>query len=240
MVALGIGYHRYFSHRAFKTSRAMQFLLALVGVTTVQRGPLWWARTHRQHHRLTDTPEDLHSPKHSGFFYSHWGWFMNPTNFGTDYPKVPDLSRYPELVALDKPYVHHFVIAAYVTGLYYLAGFTGIVYGFAISTVLLWNISHCIQSVSHLWGGYRRFDSDDDSRNHVLIGVLSLGEWHHNHHHLPGSARQGLAWWELDVNYGILRVLAWLGLIWDLRLPPADVLEKADGGSLATLQQQDP
>jgi stearoyl-CoA desaturase (Delta-9 desaturase) len=227
MIGLGIGYHRYFAHRAFKTSRPMQLFLALLGVLTVQRGPLWWARTHREHHRHTDTPQDLHSPKHTGFFYSHWGWFMNPDNFATEYARVGDLARYPELVALDKGYVHHPLIALYVVGLYQLWGWTGVVWGFSISTVLLLTVSHLIQSMSHLWGGYRWFDNDDESRNHWLLGVLSLGEWHHNHHYQPGSARQGMAWWEIDVNYYLLRLLERLGLVWDLRVPPEDVMAKA-------------
>jgi stearoyl-CoA desaturase (delta-9 desaturase) len=232
MVWIGIAYHRYFSHRAFKTSRAMQFVMAVLGVLGVSRGPLWWAWTHRAHHRHTDKPLDLHSPRHLGFFRAHWGWFLDPANDETDYDKIADFARYPELVAIDHARWYYIPIALYALGLYAIAGWTGVVYGLAVSTVILWNVTHWIQSLSHYAGGYRHFDSDDDSRNHFFLGLFSLGEWHHNHHHLPGSARQGFTWWEIDVNWWILLLMEKLGLIWDLRRPPAEVLREAAGAIL--------
>jgi stearoyl-CoA desaturase (delta-9 desaturase) len=227
MIGIGIGYHRYFAHRAFKTSRAMQLALAVLGVTGVQRGPLWWAQTHRYHHRHTDQPDDLHSPRYVGLGRAHWGWFLDPQNDVTDYGKVSDLTRYPELRALDRAGWYAVPILLYVLAMYAIDGWRGVVWGFAVSTVILWNVVHWIQSLSHFSGGYRHFDSDDDSRNHLFLGFFSLGEWHHNHHHLPSSARQGFTWWEIDVNWYILLLWEKLGLVWDVRRPPPEVLAEA-------------
>jgi stearoyl-CoA desaturase (delta-9 desaturase) len=225
MFGLGVGYHRYFAHRAFKTSRAMQFLFALLGSLSVQKGPLWWAQTHRDHHRNADTPDDIHSPRYHGFLYAHSGWFMNPRHHRTELARVPDLARYPELVFLDRAYFG--VIALYVWGIYLLGGWRGVVWGFCISTVLLYHVTHWIQSMSHSRGGYRRFATADASRNHFAIGLLSLGEWHNNHHHSPGSAKQGVAWWELDVGYCALWAMSRLGLVWELRAPPSETHREA-------------
>jgi stearoyl-CoA desaturase (delta-9 desaturase) len=217
--ALGVGYHRYFAHRSFKTSRAMQFVLALVGSLCLQRGPLWWAETHRHHHRFVDTPEDIHSPKYQGFWYAHAGWFMDQKNWRTNFSKVADLEKFPELVWLDDWRCHELLQILYAASLYFLFGWEGLVWGFMVSTVLLWHSTHWIQSISHKYGGYRRYPTRDDSRNHWLLGLLTLGEFHHNHHCFPSSCRQGLAWWEVDFNYYILRAMSWLGLVWELRTP---------------------
>jgi stearoyl-CoA desaturase (delta-9 desaturase) len=218
MLFLSIGYHRYLAHRAFETSRAMQFVLALLGTLTLQGGPLWWAQTHRHHHRHTDTPDDLHAPRYYGFWYAHFGWFLDARHFRADPSKVPDLASYPELRWLDSE-LRVPLYVGYAWLMYWLGGMQGLLWGFCLATVVLWNLTHWVQSVSHTAGGYRRYDSDDDSRNHVLVGLLGLGEWHNNHHHSPSSARQGHVWWELDVGYGVLKALSWSGLVWNLRAP---------------------
>lgn len=214
---LAIGYHRYFAHRSFKTSRVFQFLLALLGSTSAQRGVLWWAQTHRYHHRHSDTASDIHSPRHQGFFYSHSGWFLDPAHRETDVSKVPDLAKYPEIVWLDRyNYLPLFLFLA----LCLLRGWDGFLWGFCVSTVLVWHTTHLIQSMSHSVGGYRRFATADESRNHWLLGVIAWGDgFHNNHHHCPSSARHGLAWWELDLGYLAIRCFKAFGLVWDLHPP---------------------
>lgn len=218
MLILSAAYHRYFAHRSFSTSRPVQFLLGLAGLTTMQNGPLWWAATHRAHHRDADTPDDLHSPRHHGFFYAHSLWFLDSENQPSELARsVGDLARYRELWLLEHPLTFALVNAAYAGGLFALWGPVGLVWGFFGSTVVLLHVTHMIQSVSHSVGGYRNFETSDDSRNHVWVGWLSLGEWHNNHHRFPSSARQGFAWWELDPTWMALRLLQAGGVTWNLR-----------------------
>lgn len=231
MFAITGFYHRYFSHKAFRTTRAVQFLFALFGAMSVQRGPLWWAAHHRNHHRHADTEHDLHSPLHRGFFWSHMGWFLTRRGFRTDAASVPDLMRYPELRLLDRFDILVPIVTA--AGLFLLGDLlatvapalhTGgaqlLIWGFFVSTVLLFHVTVTINSLAHRYGT-RRFDTRDNSRNNALLALLTFGEgWHNNHHHFPGAARQGFRWWELDLTYYGLRGLAALGLIWDLKPVP--------------------
>ena len=231
MFAITGFYHRYFSHKAFRTSRPVQFAFAVLGAASVQRGPLWWAAHHRHHHRHADTEHDVHSPRH-GFWRSHMGWFLTPRGFRTDFDAVKDLARYPELRLLDRFDILVPVLLA--AGLYSLGawletahpglGTSGpqlLVWGFFVSTVVLFHVTVTINSLAHRWGS-RRFATRDDSRNNALLALLTFGEgWHNNHHHYPGSARQGFAWWELDLTYLGLRAMALLGLVSDLRPVPA-------------------
>lgn len=217
MFALTVGFHRYFAHRAFKTSRWFQLALALAGSTTLQGGVIWWAETHRRHHRNADTSRDLHSPHFQGFFYSHYLWFLDRRNRVTHHEAIPDLARYPELRWLD---TWHFVpFAAFCAGLWHFRGWEGVLWGGLLPTVLIWEITHWVQSFSHAWGGYRRYACADLSRNHWPLGVLALGEFHNNHHRFSSSARQGHVWWEIDVGWYVLRLWAALGLVWDLKTP---------------------
>jgi len=230
MFAITGFYHRYFSHKAFKTSRPMQFLFALVGAASVQRGPLWWAAHHRHHHRHADTAHDIHSPRH-GFWRSHMGWFLTPRGFGTDHDAIKDLVRFRELRLLDRFDILVPVLLA--LSLLLLGGWLArhfpslgtsgpqlLVWGFFVSTVVLFHVTVTINSLAHRWGS-RRFATRDDSRNNWLLALLTFGEgWHNNHHHFPGSARQGFVWWEIDVTYYVLRVMSALGLVWDLKAVP--------------------
>lgn len=228
MFFMTAGYHRYFAHRSYKTSRWFQFLLGLGGTMGLQRGVLWWAQTHRYHHRHADTELDLHSPHFQGFWYSHCGWFFHADHRETDHSAVPDLAKFPELVWLDGDLPC--ILVPTVTGLALalLYGWEGVVWGVCVSTVAVWQITHWVQSFSHSWRGYRRFATKDETRNHWLLGVLSLGEFHNNHHASPGSAKQGVSWWELDICYGILKLLSWTGLIWDLRAAQRHTLEQPE------------
>lgn len=215
MFAITAGYHRYFSHRSYKTSRAFQFFLALLGTMSMQNGPLWWASWHRRHHRFSDGTNDPHSAKNGGLYHSHIGWFLDGSGENPDLSNVRDLSRFPELRWLER--YKWIPLVAYGVFCFGIAGLGGLFWGFFLSTIVLLHATACINSLAHVWGS-RRFPTDDDSRNNAFLAVLTLGEgWHNNHHHKMSSTRQGVAWWELDVSYLILRVLASLGLVWDLQ-----------------------
>jgi stearoyl-CoA desaturase (delta-9 desaturase) len=218
-------YHRYFSHRSFNTSRAGQFVLALVGASAAQRGPLWWSAHHRKHHRYADTDNDVHSPLQHGFWWAHMGWITAPGNFPTDLEQVPDLAKYPELRFLDRFDILVPLLLALT--LFLIGGWQLLIWGFFVSTVVLFHATCFINSLAHLWGK-RRYDTDDESRNNWLLAIVTFGEgWHNNHHKYPGSARQGFFWWEVDLTYYGLKVLQWLRVIRDLRPVPARVLESA-------------
>lgn len=238
MFAITGFYHRYFSHRTFRTSRAVQFVFALIGASSVQRGPLWWAAHHRNHHRHADTAADPHSPSQHGFWWSHAGWFLTRGGFRTDWARIPDLAGYPELRWLDRyDTVVPVLLAAALFGIGALLerlapglGTSGpqlLVWGFFISTVVLFHATVTINSLAHRFGR-RRFDTRDDSRNNLWLALLTFGEgWHNNHHFFPGTARQGFRWWEIDLTWYGLRTLALLGLVRDLKPVPAWVLAKA-------------
>ena len=216
------GYHRYFSHRTFKTSRAFQFLLAISAMTSMQKGVLWWAAHHRHHHRFSDLEEDIHSPSLKGFWWAHLGWILCKRYNTTRAELVPDLARYPELRWLNK---YHMVPPILLgAALFLIGGFSLFVWGFCLSTVLLWHDTFTINSLSHLFGS-RRYETTDTSRNNWLLALLTLGEgWHNNHHHYMASARQGFFWWEIDITYYTLKALSWCGLVWDLRKVPTHLL----------------
>ena len=232
MFAITGFYHRYFSHKAFRTSRTVQFLFGVLGAASVQRGPLWWAAHHRHHHRHADTEHDPHSPTQRGFFWSHAGWFLTRRGFRTDWSAIPDLRRFPELRLIDRFDVLVPVLLA--LGLFLVGRWLGashpelgtsgaqlLIWGFFVSTVALFHATVTINSLAHRFGT-RRFATRDNSRNNWLLALLTFGEgWHNNHHHFPGSARQGFRWWELDLTYYGLRLLALCGLVWDLKPVPA-------------------
>jgi len=232
LVAITGFYHRYFSHKTFRTSRALQFVFAVLGTMAVQRGPLWWAAHHRHHHAHADEENDSHSPAQHGFWWSHVGWFMNRSNFRTRSELIRDLMRYPELRFLDRfDIVPPIALAALLffggnalSQAYPQLDTSGaqlLVWGFFISTVLLHHVTFTVNSLAHRFGR-RRYATSDDSRNNWWIALLTFGEgWHNNHHHFPGSVRQGFYWWEIDLTYYLLRAMAACGLIWDLKTVPA-------------------
>lgn len=220
MFFITAGYHRYFSHRSYKLSRPAQLVVALGGITAAQKGPLWWAGHHRRHHRYADTPRDVHSPE-DGLWWSHAGWVLSRRYKRADLDAVPDLARFPELVAVDRwQAAGPWALALICFG---VAGWGGVV-AFCISTVALWHATFAVNSVAHRLGR-RRYATPDTSRNCWPVALLTLGEgWHNNHHHYPPAARQSHRWWELDVTWYALRLLAALHLARDLRSPPAKAL----------------
>lgn len=222
MFAITAGYHRYFSHRAYATSRVFQFILAFLAQSSAQKSVLWWAAKHRHHHLHSDTAQDVHSPRHKGFLYSHVGWIFYRQHDGTDLVKVADLASYPELMWLHRL---ELLPAAGLAGLCFIvAGWSGLVVGFLWSTVLLYHATFCINSLAHVHGR-KRYVTGDDSRNNWLLALLTMGEgWHNNHHAYQASARQGFYWYEIDLTYYVLVVLSWFGIVRDLKMPPAQVL----------------
>jgi stearoyl-CoA desaturase (delta-9 desaturase) len=221
MFGITAGYHRYFSHRAFKTGRGFQLVLALLGGLSAQKGALWWAAHHREHHRWSDAPEDLHSPVQRGFLWSHLGWFLSRRYERTRLERITDFARYPELRWLDR--WHLAPPLALAAALVALGGVPALLWGFFVSTVALWHGTFAINSLAHLVGR-RRYETGDDSRNGLLLAIITLGEgWHNNHHFYASTANQGWFWWELDPTYGALKLLARLGLVWGLRTPPARI-----------------
>ena len=238
MFAITGFYHRYFSHRTFQTSRVVQFVFATIGASCVQRGPLWWAAHHRHHHRHADTQSDPHSPAVHGFLWSHVGWFLTPRNFRTDLSRVPDLAKYPELRWLDRfDIAIPVLLAVAMYGLGVLlrhvapqlgtSGGQMLVWGFFVSTIVLFHATVTINSLAHRFGS-RRYATKDDSRNNIWLALLTFGEgWHNNHHFFPGSSRQGFRWWEVDLTWYGLKLMSMLGLVRGLKPVPAWVLAKA-------------
>jgi stearoyl-CoA desaturase (Delta-9 desaturase) len=222
MFAIGAGYHRYFSHRSYSTSRVFQFLLAFLSQTTAQKSVLWWAAKHRHHHLHSDTEHDVHSPRRRGFVYAHLGWIFSSRQDKADLSTVSDLVRYPELRWLDRFELSPALILASLTFL--VAGWPGLVVGFCWSTVAVYHGTFCINSLAHVHGS-KRYVTGDDSRNNWFLALLTMGEgWHNNHHAYQASARQGFRWWEIDATYYCLRLLSSAGIVWDLKTPPPAVL----------------
>jgi stearoyl-CoA desaturase (delta-9 desaturase) len=237
MFAITGFYHRYFSHKSFKTNRFWQFIFGAMGNASVQRGPLWWAAHHRHHHRFTDQEQDVHSPSRHGFWWSHIGWLTSRANFPTKYKYVAEWAKYPELRWLNRfdtviPIL--LALALYIFGALLerfaphlgTNGMQMLVWGFFISTTVLFHATVTINSFDHMYGS-RRYNTPDTSRNNALLALITLGEgWHNNHHHFAVSARQGFFWWEIDMTYYFLVFMSWLGIVKDLRAVPEHVLNK--------------
>jgi stearoyl-CoA desaturase (delta-9 desaturase) len=218
MFGITAGYHRYFSHRSYKTSRSFQFVLAFLGCSALQKGPLWWAAHHRDHHRHSDMPQDPHSPILNSLWWAHVGWIIASDHDETRGRRVADLARFSELRWLDR---NHWIPGlTLATACYFIAGSTGLVWGFFVSTVLCYHATFALNSLGHRVGS-RRYETDDESRNNLALALLTLGEgWHNNHHFYASSANQGFFWWEIDITYYLIKVLERAGLVWEVRNPP--------------------
>lgn len=228
------GYHRLLSHRAYKADRVTQFIIVLLGTMAMQRGPLWWAAKHREHHRDSDTPADAHSPRHFGFWGAHVGWVFRK-RVEADMSLIKDFAKYPELQWLERN--------DYLPGIglgiacYLIGGAPGFFVGFVLSTMLVYHATFMINSLAHVFGS-QRYLTGDDSRNNPLLAFIALGEgWHNNHHYYPASARNGFFWWEYDVTWYVLKVLSWFGLVWDLKTPPESVLNNTKKPSSAIIDK---
>lgn len=217
-----IGYHRYFAHRTFKANRIVQFFLAFFAETTVQKGVLWWAAHHRRHHRYSDEPEDIHSVIQRGFWYSHVGWILSDRWVDTDFERIRDYAKYPEIVWIDK----HYWLPPTLLGIatYLIGGWTGFSWGFVISTVVLWHGTFTINSLMHMIGR-RRFETTDNSKNSLLLAIVTCGEgWHNNHHKYQHIAAQGFYWWQIDFAYYFIKAASWVGLVHSVIEPTPEIL----------------
>jgi stearoyl-CoA desaturase (delta-9 desaturase) len=222
MFAVTAGYHRYFSHRSYKTGRAFQFVLAWLAQSSAQKSALWWAAIHRHHHKHSDTEEDVHSPRHRGLWYSHFGWIFDRAYRHDAVTPTPDFVKVPELAFLHRFELVPAVVLAVATFL--VAGWSGLVVGFFWSTVALYHCTFFINSLAHVHGS-QRYVTGDDSRNNLWLALLTLGEgWHNNHHAYQRSARQGFRWYEVDVTFYVLTALSWVRVVWDLGQPPLEVV----------------
>ena len=239
--------HRYFSHKTYSTSRAFQFIMALWCSLAVQRGALWWASTHRHHHKHSDEEDDKHSPVVDGFWWAHIGWITSKKNFPTDYSKITDLAKYPELVFLNR--FDTLIPILFAGSLYGLGAFLGaqgvdttgaqlLVWGFFISTTVLFHGTSCINSLAHVWGTKRFKTTEDESRNSFILTLITLGEgWHNNHHRYQATTKQGFYWWEFDPTYYLLKMLSWTGLIWGLKGVPESIYEEAEKNKAESQQR---
>jgi stearoyl-CoA desaturase (delta-9 desaturase) len=239
------GYHRYFAHKTYKTSRVFQFIIAFFAETSVQKGVLWWAAHHRVHHKTSDTPADPHSMKLYGFWYSHMGWIASSQYKGTDFDSIQDYAKFPEIRWIDKHYVFPVVvmaIAVFITGGFVNSdsvsqgmavlgdgawslqgGLSSLLIGFVFSTAVLFHGTFSINSIMHKIGN-KRYKSGDESRNSFILALVTLGEgWHNNHHYYMSSTRQGFYWWEIDITYYIIKLLSFVGIVWDVQEVPKHI-----------------
>lgn len=234
--SITIGFHRYFAHRSFKTSRFFQFLLGLAGSLSGQGGVLWWSSHHRAHHKHSDEKEDLHSPVVYGFWESHMGWMMNPKCFKPAKYKLNDFTKFPEIKFLNKFYGPIMILQGvliYFAGVYLennypelgTSGLQLLVWGFFLATVWTWHVTFSINSICHIFGK-KRFKSNDESRNNWIMGILAMGEgWHNNHHKYGWSARNGMRWYEFDLSWYVIKTLSLLGIVWDVKVPTKEQLK---------------
>jgi stearoyl-CoA desaturase (delta-9 desaturase) len=215
MFGVTAGYHRYFSHRSYKLNRFFQFLLAALAQSSGQKSVLWWAAHHRVHHRYADKDPDIHSPGLRGFWWAHMGWVISNEHDEYNPRLIQDFGKFPELRFLDR---YHWIPPVLLGAIIFAAGGLGaFLWGFVLSTVVLYHATFCINSLAHVWGT-RRFATADDSRNNILLALITLGEgWHNNHHRFMYACRQGILWWEVDFTYYALRLLNSLGVARDLR-----------------------
>lgn len=221
MFAVTAGYHRYFSHRTFKTSRVFHTLLAALAQSSCQKGVLWWASHHRTHHKYSDEPNDVHSAKQDGFYWSHVGWIVSRKYEPTDTSRIRDLVKYPELRFMDRFW--YFSPMAYSAALYAAGGWFALFWGFFVSTVLLWHGTFFINSLTHMFGR-RRYATADNSKNSFILALVCMGEgWHNNHHYYQRSANQGFFWWEIDLTFYVLRLLRALHIVWDVHTAPKHI-----------------
>jgi stearoyl-CoA desaturase (delta-9 desaturase) len=227
-IGLTLAFHRYFAHRAFQMNRVTRFIWTFIAVSAMQKGPLWWAGHHVNHHKFADRDGDPHSPSVSGVYYAHIGWFLNDAKndrLEASNPVVRDFSNFPEIYWLDR--LNAVPPLALAIAMYLIGGFPWLVWGFCAPTMTLAHSTFAINTVNHMFGS-RRFETIDESRNNLITAFFAAGEgWHNNHHRYQRAARNGFYWWELDLTYYAIRAMAAVGLAWDLQQVPARIYEEA-------------
>jgi stearoyl-CoA desaturase (delta-9 desaturase) len=227
-IGLTLAFHRYFAHRSFQMNRPARFIWTLIGTAAMQKGPLWWAGHHVNHHRFADRDGDPHSPMVSGVYYAHIGWFLNDAKHDRlekTNPVIRDFSKAPEIAWLDRNYVVPPLVLA--AALYLLGGLPWLVWGFCFPTMTLAHATFAINTLNHMFGS-RRFETRDESRNNILTAIFAAGEgWHNNHHRYQRAARNGFYWWEFDPTWYVIRAMAAVGVVWDVQRVPTRIYEEA-------------
>lgn len=227
-IGLTLAFHRHFAHRAFEMHRAARFCWTWTGTAAMQKGPLWWAGHHVNHHRFADRAGDPHSPLVSGFYYAHVGWFLDDARHDrleSSNPVMRDFSTAPEIVWLDRYFFVPPLLLA--LAMFLIGGMPWLVWGFCLPTVTLSHATFAINTVNHMFGS-RRFETIDDSRNNPLTALFAVGEgWHNNHHRYQRAARNGFYWWELDPTWYVIKAMSLLGLAWGLQPVPARIYDEA-------------
>jgi len=216
-LGIGLGYHRLLTHRGFKTPKWLEYFLTFCGTLALQSGPISWVTTHRLHHAFTETDKDPHSPA-GGFYWSHVGWILRGTaqiqSEETMERYAPDLTKDRAHQFMNKYYWLSSVIVGAI--LFPIGGISAVLWGVFVRTVIGWHSTWMVNSVTHTWGS-RRFETTDSSTNNGLVAALTFGEgWHNNHHAHPRSAKHGLTWKEVDINWIQIRLLEKLGLAKDI------------------------
>jgi stearoyl-CoA desaturase (Delta-9 desaturase) len=234
-IGLTLAFHRYFAHRSFQMNRVVRFAWAFLGTAAMQKGPLWWAGHHVNHHRYADREGDPHSPRVRGFYYAHIGWFLNDAKHDrleASNPVLRDFSSYPEILFLER--FNTVPPILWAATMYLIGGFPWLAWGFCLPTVTLSHATFAINTVNHLFGS-RRFDTQDESRNNVFTAFFAAGEgWHNNHHRYQRAARNGFYWWEFDPTYYVIKTMGWLGLAWNIQPVPARIYREAAGAETDT------
>lgn len=215
MIFAVLGYHRYFSHNAFKTSRFFQFIIALLAQSSGQTGVLQWSAQHLKHHKYSDTPKDEHSPKYQGFLYSHFLWIIDKKHSNVDYSYVKHFTKYKELMFLNKYHMLPMISLGILT--YLIGGFSVFIFGYVLSSILIYHSYWSINSISHIFG-YQTYNTKDDSKNNFLLSILTFGDgWHNNHHKFPQKANTAIKWYEIDLVYQCMKILNFFKIIWDVK-----------------------
>jgi fatty-acid desaturase len=218
-LGIGIGYHRLLTHRGFKAPRFVEYFLTTCGALALQGGPIAWVANHRQHHSLAERAGDPHSPR-EGFWWSHMGWITNGVSdhreIESNGRRVPDLSSDSFHTWISRwNYIPQIILAAL---LYAMGGMPFVLWGIFVRVVFSWHATCFVNSAAHVWGR-RRFETLDNSRNNWWVALMTFGEgWHNNHHAHPSSARHGLAWFEIDINWYGIWILRKLRLVDKVRL----------------------
>lgn len=218
-LGIGVGYHRLLTHRGLKVPKWFEYFLATCGTLALQGGPIYWVGLHRIHHAKADRPGDPHSPR-EGFFWSHMGWILFSGRLSDDADRrmryTVDLLQQPFHVWLSE---YHWVPQTILGVILWAAGgWPLVLWGLCLRTTLTWHVTWFVNSATHVWGT-RRFASNDDSRNNWWVALLAFGEgWHNNHHAHAASAKHGLAWYEFDFNWLVIRVLQVLRLAKEVRV----------------------
>ncbi|MGH7635147.1 MAG: acyl-CoA desaturase, partial [Gemmatimonadaceae bacterium] len=227
-IGLTLAFHRYFAHRAFQMHRGARFFWAFVGTAAMQKGPLWWAGHHVNHHRFADRDGDPHSPMVSGVYYAHVGWFLNDARHDrleASNPVVRDFSKCPEIYWLEK--LNPVPPALLALAMYLIGGLPWLVWGFCLPTVTLAHSTFAINTVNHMFGS-RRFETLDESRNNAFTAFFAVGEgWHNNHHRFQRAARNGFYWWEFDPTWYVIRAMQAIGLAWNVQSVPKRIYDEA-------------